>query len=145
MQRIVIFSFIVGLFFSCATPIQEADLVKLNGFWEIEKVVLPNKDVKEYKVNEEMEQIEFKEGKGTRRKVIMLYNGNFLTNNITQEFTIETKNDECFLLNKTDYATWKEEIVELSDAILSIKNEEGILYHYRKRNDIKLEKNGEKN
>lgn len=145
MQRSITLGLILTLFFSCSTPVKETDLAKINGFWEIEKVELSNGEMKEYKINEEVEQIEFKDGKGIKRKVIMLYSGNFFTNNIKQEFTIEAKENNYFILNKTDFSTWKEEIEKLTDSVFLIKNEEGIKYHYRKRNDIKLEKNGETN
>ena len=37
---------------SCKQKIKEADISNLNGYWEIEKVDLPDGDKKEYKVNE---------------------------------------------------------------------------------------------
>ena len=49
MKKIVGFLVLV-LLMSCKQTITESDLNNLNGYWEIEKVVLPDGDKKEYKV-----------------------------------------------------------------------------------------------
>ena len=50
----------LGVFFSCKQNITQADMVNLNGYWEIEKVVLPDGDKKEYKIKR-LSQILFSE------------------------------------------------------------------------------------
>ena len=118
------------------------DLQFLNGFWEIEKVVKEGETVKEYKINESVERFEFHNNKGTRNKVILLYNGNFVLNNVMQEFLIEEKEGTFYLLNHTEFSDWKEEIERLNGKELVIKNEEGIQYFFKKRTDINLGTNG---
>ena len=51
MKRILLLIVLVSAL-SCKQKITEADLSNLNGYWEIEKVELPDGDKKEYKVNE---------------------------------------------------------------------------------------------
>ena len=53
---------VVVLFISCKQTIIESDLNNLNGYWEIEKVVLPDGDKKEYKVNETIDFFKIEEG-----------------------------------------------------------------------------------
>ena len=51
MKKIVLF-LVFSLLVSCKQSITEADLQNLNGYWEIEKVMLPDGEKKEYKINE---------------------------------------------------------------------------------------------
>lgn len=135
----------ISLFFiltSCSKKISSLDLQFLNGFWEIEKVVKEGETVKEYKINESVERFEFHNNKGTRNKVILLYNGNFVLNNVMQEFLIEEKEGTFYLLNHTEFSDWKEEIERLNGKELVIKNEEGIQYFFKKRTNINLGTNG---
>lgn len=135
----------VALFFiitSCSKKISSSDLYFLNGFWEIEKVVKEGKTVKEYKINESVERFNFHDDKGTRNKVIVLYNGNFVLNNVVQEFSIEEEEGTFYLWNHTEFSDWREEIEKLDEKELVIKNEEGIQYFFKKRTDINLGTNG---
>ncbi|WP_130735577.1 hypothetical protein [Flavobacterium sp. J27] len=141
MKKIV-FSFLFLVVLSCSEKKATIDIQALGGIWEIEKVILADQRVKEYKINESVEQINLDKNKGTRRKVVMLYNGNFVLNNVIQEFTIEQKEGNVILLNHTEFSDWKEVIQDLSDTRLVLKNEQGIEYYYKKRTDIKLGKDG---
>ncbi|WP_045968092.1 hypothetical protein [Flavobacterium sp. 316] len=145
MKKAIFYILITFITLSCTKSIKDSDLENIKGYWEIEKVILPEGTSKEYKINEEVEKVEYNNGKGVKRKVILLYNGNFLVNNIKQQFSIEKRKDSYFIMNKTDFSNWEEEILTLSPEKLIVKNEEGIEYYYKKRNDIKLEDNGKKN
>ena len=51
MKRIIpIFTFL--LLVSCQSEIKKEDLSKLNGYWGIKEVELPNGEKKDYKINE---------------------------------------------------------------------------------------------
>lgn len=144
MKKTLVYFLLLFIMTSCGEKIKESDLTNLDGFWEIEKVELANDILKEYKINEEVEQIQYKNNEGVRRKVVLLYNGNFLSNNIKQKFSIQKKEDSYYIINKTDFSEWEEEIISLSNDKLVVKNKEGMEYYYKKRNDIKLETNGKK-
>lgn len=134
--------FILFVLLSCSETIQESDLQSLNGIWEIEKVKLSDETEKEYKINEAVEQIQFENKKGIRRKVRLVYNGNFLLNNVIQKFTIEEKDNSFYILNHTEFSDWKEEIKLLTNESLMLENEQGMKYYYKKRTDIKIGKDG---
>lgn len=134
--------FVCFVLLSCSESIQKSDLQYLNGIWEIEKVEGTDDLVKEYKINEAVEQIQFEDNKGTRRKVRLVYNGNFLLNNIIQEFTVAAKENTFFILNTTEFSSWKEEIKVLTNEKLMLESEQGIQYYYKRRNDIKIGKDG---
>ena len=65
---------------SCKQKIKEADISNLNGYWEIEKVDLPDGDKKEYKVNETIDFFKIENKKGFRKKVMPQLDGTYLTN-----------------------------------------------------------------
>ena len=140
-----IFYLVTGLLISsCSVKVTKKDITNISGYWEIEMVELVDGSKKEYKINEEVEYIQFNDNKGTRSKVILLYNGDYLLNNIKQKFTIVERDGTFFISNSTDFSQWEEEIEALTDSKLVLKNKEGIKYFYKKRNDIKLETNGKK-
>ncbi|VXC23993.1 conserved hypothetical protein [Flavobacterium sp. 9AF] len=141
-MRKIFFSLFFLILLSCSEKKDNIDLKFLNGIWEIQKVVLTDNSVKEYKINESVEQININKNKGTRRKVLLFYNGNFVLNNIIQEFRMEQKDKKYFLLNHTQFSEWKEVIETLNDSELVLKNEQGLEYHYKKRTDIKLGEDG---
>ena len=142
MKKIVVY-FVLFILCSCTEKINRHDLQKLNGIWEIEKVENNNGVVKEYKINESVEQIQFEDNKGTRRKVRLAYNGNFLLNTIIQEFSVEEVDQSFIIVNKTEFSNWKEEIKWLSHEKLVLENEQEMKYYYKKRKDIKIGKDGE--
>ena len=140
-----IFYLVTGLLISsCSKKVTKEDITNISGYWEIEKVELVDGSKKVYKINEEVEYIQFNDNKGVRRKVILLYNGDYLLNNIKQKFTITERDGTFFISNATDFSEWEEEIEALTDSKLVLQNKEGIKYYYKKRNDIKLETNGKK-
>ncbi len=127
------------LLFSCSEKITEASLPYLNGYWEIEKVVFPNGDSKDYTVNATIDYIEVKENEGFRKKVQPLLDGGFLTSNDAQAFTIY-KQDEVFLLRyKNNLSSWEETIVRVDSTSLALKNDAQITYIYKRYQPIKLE------
>lgn len=139
-MKLKIYFFLVLLFLlSCKSEVTREDIGLLNGFWEIEKVQFQNGEVKEYKVNEAVEQFEIHKDSGKRRKVKVLLDGNFIANHVLQTLVIEQKEGSWVLNNKTDFDQWEEKIIELNKSLLLVENQAGIIYFYKKRDDIKLD------
>jgi len=127
------------LLFSCSEKITEASLPNLNGYWEIEKVVFPNGDSKDYTVNATIDYIEVKEKEGFRKKVQPLLDGGFLTSNDAQPFTIQ-KQQEVFLMRyKNKLSSWEETIISVDSTSLVLKNDAQITYIYKRYQPLKLE------
>ena len=117
---------------SCKEVVKEADIQNLNGYWEIEKVILPDGDDKEYKTNETYDFFELKDKFGTRQKGMQQFDGSFLTNNVSENFSIVFKDGNCFINYKTDFANWEEEILVLTKEKLVVKNNNNLEYHYKR-------------
>jgi hypothetical protein len=126
--------FLLGiLLVSCKQTITDKDVVKINGYWEIQKVELPEGGKKEYKVNETIDFFQIKDNKGFRQKVMPQLDGTYLTNDIKETISISNKDDNYYINYSTNYGKWKEEIVEIKDSILVLKNEANLEYHYKRQ------------
>lgn len=131
MKRILLLIVLVSAL-SCKQKITEADLSNLNGYWEIEKVELPDGDKKEYKVNETIDFFKIEANKGFRKKVMPQLDGTYLTNDIQEDVVVIVKDGDASLQYKTTYASWKEEIIELTKDKLVVKNQQEIEYYYKR-------------
>lgn len=126
--------FLLGiLLVSCKQTITDQDIAKINGYWEIQKVELPKGGKKEYKVNETIDFFQIKDNKGFRQKVMPQLDGTYLTNGIKETVSISNKDDNYYINYSTNYGKWKEEIVEIKDSILVLKNEANLEYHYKRQ------------
>lgn len=129
---------------SCQHKIQPEEVSKLNGYWEIEKVTFDKGDNKEYKVNESFDYFEITNNKGIRKKVMPQFDGTFMVNGTYENVVVRFDNEQVFLDYSTPYSKWSEEIIELSDKELVVKNAEKKEYHYKKAGPINLTQDGEK-
>lgn len=130
------------LFVSCKEQIKPADIVKLNGYWEIEKVVFEEGEVKDYGMNENFDFFQLKGTKGTRTKVMAQLDGTFLTTNTFENVSVRFTDKGTFLDYKTDYAKWSEELISVSDKEFVVKNEQQKEYHYKKAAPLNILKDG---
>lgn len=140
--RILLFSF---LFVACQQKIEPADIAKINGYWEIEKVVFDEGKDKDYGMNESYDY--FKIGtnnKGIRKKVMPQLDGTFLVNDTYENVAVQFKDDKVFLNYSTPYAKWSEELIGLKDEELIVLNEQKKEYHYKKTGPINLIGDGKK-
>ncbi|WP_369753412.1 lipocalin family protein [Flavobacterium sp. WC2409] len=136
---------LLSLFFvGCQQKIQPTDIVKINGYWEIEKVVFDKGEDKDYKMNESYDYFEIANNKGIRKKVKPQLNGTFLVNDTDEKVNVRFDKDKVYLDYGTDYAKWSEELIALSDKELVLKNTENKEYHYKKTGPINLTGDGEK-
>ncbi len=132
MKKIALL-FVLGLVsIACKQEIKDTDISKLNGYWEIEKVILKDGEKKEYKVNPTIDYIQVKGKNGFRQKVMPQLDGTFATNTIKEKLLISEKDGDFYINYTTDYGKWKEEIVAIEDSVLVLRNTENIEYHYKK-------------
>src|SRR5690606_27147727 len=112
------------LLLSCAKPIEKADIPKLNGYWEIAYVVLPDGKKKDYPMNESYDYFEIKGDVGTRTKVMPQLDGTFLTNKLSEQIKIVNEKNQTFIEYQTDYAQWREQLLEVTDSVIVLLNPE---------------------
>ncbi|MDO4782160.1 MAG: hypothetical protein Q4A09_02960 [Capnocytophaga felis] len=117
---------------SCNQQIKESDLQYLNGYWEIEKVVTADKNVKEYKINTTYDYIEIKNFEGFRKKVYPQLMGNFQTNDDSEIFKIIKENGFFKMNYENGENHWTEILESVNETSFVVKNEANIIYHYKK-------------
>lgn len=130
-KTIITVCFTISLI-SCNQKVTNEDIAKINGYWEIENVKLPNGDNKDYKINEAIDYFEVKDKKGFRKKVYPQLDGKYLVNDLKENVTITDSSGVYFVNYQTEYTKWKEQIVEIQDSVLVLKNKANLEYHYKK-------------
>jgi len=126
------FFLLLSIIISCS-KVEPKDIDLLKGYWEINKVEMPSGEKKEYKINESVDYFEVADMKGFKKKLIPQMDGTFLTNEVQENLTVEFTDEKAILHYKTDYASWDEEIVKLTDKELVVKNQQDIKYFYTKK------------
>ena len=134
--------FVSLLFIACQQKIKPADIAKINGYWEIEKVTFDKGKDKDYGMNESYDYFEIKNNKGIRKKVMPQLDGTFLVNDTFENVTVRFADDKVFLDYATPYMKWSEEVIALSAEELVLLNKEKKEYHYKKTAPVNLLKNG---
>lgn len=119
-------------FAACKEKVKSEDISKINGYWEIETVTLPDGNEREYKISETIDYFEIKEDSGFRKKVMPQFDGKYLVNDKSEKIKIVREDDRIFLNYSTDYSTWKEEVLEVTEDKLVLKNTAEIEYQYKK-------------
>ena len=70
--------------------------------------------------------------KGYRKKVKPDFSGKYKTNNIKDSIIITHKNEQFTIHTSTPLDSWDDIIIELTPKKLILKNDKGVLFHYKK-------------
>ena len=145
MKKTFSILFLSFLFISCQQKIKPEDISKINGYWEIEKVVFDGGEDKQYVVNESYDYFQIdKNNKGFRKKVMPQLDGTFVVNDTYENVTVRFADDKVFLDYSTPYMKWSEELIALSEEELVLLNKDKMEYHYKKATPINLLGDGKK-
>lgn len=131
MKKIT-FVFLLLLFISCRQKISKDDLKYLNGYWEIEKVVMPDNSQKQYQVNTTYDYIQITGNQGFRKKVYPQLSGKYQTNDEREVFQITYNDGQWHLFYQNRTSQWKETLISISPKSFSAKNQAGIEYFYKR-------------
>jgi hypothetical protein len=112
--------------------VSDENLKNLTGYWEITEVNMPDGSTKEYTINPTIDYFEVKDKKGFRKKVMPQFDGTYRVNDLSEKINITEEDGVMYINYVTDYAKWKEEIVELNEEELVLKNNHDMEYHYKK-------------
>lgn len=138
MKKIVLITLIFIFSISCTKKISPSNISKINGYWEIEKVVFPDGTEKEYAINQMFDYFSVQNNIGFRKKVTPQLDGSFLVNDDAEKITIKQENEKYIINYATFYSKWKEEIHSISDEKLVLINDAKNEYHYKKATSINL-------
>ena len=137
--------FLSILFVACQQKVKTEDISKINGYWEIEKVVFDQGEDKQYGINESYDYFQIdKNNSGFRKKVMPQLDGTFIVNDTYETVKVRFKDDKTFIDYSTPYAKWSEELIAVSDKELVLKNAEKKEYHYKKAGALNILEDGKK-
>ncbi len=142
MKNTLLLFLILFLFVGCNSKVNQEDIALINGYWEIEKVVLAEGDDKEYRMNETFDYFKITDNKGFRKKVMPQLDGTFIANDASEAITIAFENDKVYLKYTTLYNKWKEELKSLTKEKMVLVNEQKNEYHYKKSGPINFLNDG---
>ena len=134
--------FLFVLLFAACSKSEPADVAKLSGYWEIQKVTSDGEQKKEYKMNDTFDHFEINGKTGSRSKVLPQFDGTFQTNEQPEYFTVSVADGKTYLNYKTQYATWKEQIVSLEDSVLVTKNNQDLEFNYKRTGPLNFTGSG---
>lgn len=139
MKKTAVLLFVTLLLTACGQKVSKEETQKLNGYWEIEKVLMADGSQKDYKINLMYDFFEIgKDYKGFRKKVTPQLDGKYLADDTAEAVEITEKDNKIYVNYKTDYATWKEQLKSISEEKMVILNQQNIEYHYKKATPINL-------
>lgn len=117
--------------FSCSKPNPEEQKQKLEGYWEIKNVEGIGKS-KDFTVNLILDYIEVNGDHGMRTKVSPKLDGSFENNGVADEFSLKIEEDSLRMYYNTPFDQWKETVLEATDKVLKVKNQDNKIYTYSK-------------
>ena len=138
MKRLIVLMICILGFIGCDQDPKE-QLTHLNGYWEIEKVEFSKDSIRDFKISEIVDYIEIKDSTGFRIKVKPQFDGTYIPAGEPERISIETIDEQLVLEYATAFNNWKEFVVNAKDDKLSLKNERGITYHYKRYKPLKLD------
>ena len=132
MKNYFYFALLSVVLISCNSKPTKGAITQINGYWEIEKVVFPDGNKKEYQVNEFIEYIYMKNTAGTRQKVAPQLDGSYLKGVLQDKIRVVDSANCYFLKTNSNFTKWEEKIISVSEDILVLENENKIKYYYKK-------------
>jgi hypothetical protein len=132
MKKAAFLILFTSLLFSCKKQNTATGYANLNGYWEIEKVIMPDGSEKDYSVNPTIDFFEIKDSTGIRKKVMPQMDGSYRVNDLSEKLSLSKKEGKTIMSYSTEFAKWDEELITLDDEELVVKNQHNIEYHYKK-------------
>ncbi|MCA0132249.1 lipocalin family protein [Winogradskyella alexanderae] len=136
MKRFLLLLFIL---LSSCTNNPENYLEHINGYWEIEEVVLPDGTKREYRINETIDYLKINDSlKGFRKKMKPGLNDTYYTSDDAEAIVARIENNKLILQYSTPYSIWEEVVLEANKERLKVVNEEKVVYLYKRYSPINL-------
>lgn len=132
MKNILPVMILLLIFSGCNKANPEEQIKYLDGYWEIERVEISEDSIREYKFNETIDFIEIEGKEGFRKKVRPQLDGTYQVTDDEEKIEIKVEEDQLYLYYSTPYDSWKEKLVNAEENSLTMENERGIRYHYKR-------------
>lgn len=137
MKRFLLLTLLIGM--SCSHNISKEKLDLLNGYWEIQEVEFSNGEKKEYQMSAVVDYIQLDNLQGYKKKVVPKFDGSFETSDDAEAFKIIERNEKFLIKYENPLSEWEESLISLSSDNFSVKNPDGLIYHFKRFEPLKLD------
>lgn len=111
----------------------EVNLEHLEGYWEIEEVILADGSKKSYTYNDTVDYIEISDSlTGFRIKLKPQLDGSFETSKDSEQFQIKIENDSLNVYYKTPFDSWKETVLLVTQDQIKVINKNKAVFLYKR-------------
>ena len=131
----------IGLLIGCKEPktYSNEDFQRMNGYWEITKVIFPDGTEKPYNANTTIDFIAITGENGFKKKVYPKLDGTYTTSDDALNFRILNKVQSGYYLSyDSTYEGWQEKINYIGTDFFSLKFDDGNIYCYRRFQPINI-------
>ncbi len=131
MKRLLVILLVV-LTISCSKN-PETYIEHINGYWEIESVILADGTEKNYTYNETIDFFSISDSlTGFRKKLKPNFDGKFITSKDVENLKLVIENDSLNAYYTTPFAKWKETILFADGEKLKVINKNKNVYLYKR-------------
>ncbi|MGW9686832.1 hypothetical protein [Flagellimonas sp. 2504JD1-5] len=140
MKKIVLFFAVLVLLGCKKELVSEEQLNYLNGYWEISEVTFPDGSEKKYTINPSIDFIQLENKQGFRKKLKPKFNGSYETSHDVELLKV-VQGEAFFILQySNEFSDWEETLTHLDSMSFSVRNNDGILYSYKRYEPITIPK-----
>lgn len=132
MKRLFQIWIISFLLVACSNQSPEEQMKHLEGYWEIDQVEFPGDSLRTYKFNETIDYFQVDGNVGFRKKVRPQFDGSYQITDDAEQIELKIEEDELFLYYTTPFTSWKEKVLKAEEDEMELKNEQGLIYHYKR-------------
>ncbi|UJH92116.1 hypothetical protein LZ575_05870 [Antarcticibacterium sp. 1MA-6-2] len=132
MKKLLILFVFPLLLLACNDQSPEEQVKNLEGYWEIEQVEFPGDSLRTYKFNETIDYFQVDGKVGFRKKVRPQFDGSYQITDDEEQIELKIEEDELFLYYTTPFTSWKEKVLKAEEDEMELKNEQGLIYHYKR-------------
>ncbi len=130
---------LLSITLSCANN-PEAYIEHLNGYWEIDEVILPDGSKRDYNFNDTIDFLNITDSlTGFRKKLKPNFDGTYSTSDDAESLKLVIENDSLNIYYKTPFAEWKETVLKATKDQLIIQNQSKLRYVYKRYEPLDLD------
>jgi hypothetical protein len=144
MKKSILSVLVLLLVVSCVHNTQKIDILDVNGYWQIDKVVSDNGEIKEYPTNVIYDYYQIKDSIGFYAKTVWQPNNVLLTNNIEEKIVLhKVKNNQVSINYSSKFGKYTNLIQNLTTESMVLIDGNKTKYYYKKV-DLNTTNNGKK-
>lgn len=137
--KFILIAIVIAVTFSCKQTNHKEQLSHINGYWEIEEVIMPGGEKKDYTINTLIDFIQISDSTGFRKKVAPQLDGSFKITDDSEKIEVKIEDNKVQLYYTTPFHSWKETVERADETHLIIENEDDKIYKYKRYEGLNLE------